>query len=135
MSENLKKLRGKEIKQTGPTMGKMRKWITRDFTALSGMANIEELEHKAAEARKEEEQVKKEISETAKEAVKMIMCDLDIMIQDEERAVKAYNHLLELYGTVGWRKTFLDILNDEKEHLEKLKIAKKAVEDEMKKYV
>jgi rubrerythrin len=152
MSENLKRLR-KEAYITD----KGRKWtpeeeakrIARErkkeyaglsylqarYEDLSGMSKIEELERKNEETRKEEQRVKEEMSETAKKAVKMIMSDLDTMIKDEERAVSMYDFLLKLYGTVGWRKIFFDILSDEKEHLEKLKIAKKAVEDEIKKYI
>jgi len=100
---------------------------------LKGKA--EDMEIQLEEARRKEQQVKAEMSETAKTALTFITKDLSYAIHDEEQGIARYEHYIQIYGNVGWRNTFERILQDERRHLEMLKIAKKAAEDELHKYI
>jgi rubrerythrin len=62
-------------------------------------------------------------------AIELIKSDLDMLIKDEQDAIRAYSHMQQLYGTYGWRRIFGNILADEQKHLQMLTEAKRAVEE------
>jgi len=55
-------------------------------------------------------------------AIKYIRRDFDMLIKSEEVAIKMYEQAVNTYGRFSWRETFSDILKDEREHLEKLRM-------------
>jgi hypothetical protein len=126
MSENLRKLREME-RITGIP-------YRRDLNRpLAGMSQIENLERQAQAKREEEQKVKEELKAMAKGAIGFIRRDFDTLIRDEKLAIEAYTKMNSVYGSFGWRKIFSDILNDEKEHLEKLQISLKAIDEAYRK--
>lgn len=68
-----------------------------------------------------------------KAAIEFIISDLDLGIKDEREAIRFYEHMVATYGNYGWRWIFQYILDQERQHLEKLLEAKRAVQEETEK--
>ena len=138
MSENLKRLREREKKIAEKSIDRQRRKVTlpywhERYYPLAGMSQIEELERKAEEACKEEERVKEQFKEETKGIMEVIVRDFERLMLDEYRAIDAYEKMLNVYGKLGWRRIFSDILNDEKEHFTKLRISLEAIKETYKK--
>ena len=138
MSENLKKLREREKKIAEKSIDRHRRKVTlphwhERYYPLAGMSQIEELERKAEEARKEEQRIKEQFKEETKGIMEVIVREFERLMLDEHRAIDAYEKMVNVYGKLGWRRIFSDILNDEKEHLTKLRISLEAIKETYKK--
>ena len=145
MSENLKKLRKERPEiTTYPEQYRrsMRKIVEtarqkyEPYNTLSGIANIEELERKVAEARKEEERLNEELRKineemrrSEAELLKRTEPQLrefrkrwERLLQDEEKAIKEYEEMIIIAKLAELDyEVFERILRDEKEHLRLLK--------------
>ena len=118
MSENLKKLR---------------KFIQRDKTKLpyrhekyyplAGMSQIEDLERKAGEARKEEQQVKEKLKRTEEEYKKVIeevISTLRDLAKEEADSANKYQKLSSKYSTLPTVSRILsDFATEELRHSNK----------------
>ena len=136
MSENLKRLKGEVSEKAikAATVRHLKSEIYKykylppekraiEFTALSGMTNIEEIERKAEEARKEEQQVKEQLKETKEEYKKVIEEVISILSdlgKEEADSASKYQKLSNKNSTLPTVSRILsDFAMDELRHSNK----------------
>ena len=121
MSENLKKLREREKKIAEKFIDRQRRKVTlphwhERYGPLAGMSQIEDLERKAGEARKEEQQVKEELKETeeeykmkCEELRRKFLKNLKEMLEEEKTAVRLLDEIGNIAKTLGFDDIAADI--------------------------
>jgi hypothetical protein len=145
MSENLKKLRKERPEiTTYPEQYRrsMRKIVEtarqkyEPYNTLSGMANIEELERKVAEARKEEERLKGQkrlVEEEQKRIVKQIINVMDAKRGDEARDASEYFNLARKFAIIpSAAEIFQELSEAEDSHQKKLRATADELERKLK---
>ena len=128
MSENLKKLREREKKIAEKSIDRHRRKVTlpywhERYYPLAGMSQIEDLERKAGEARKEEEQVKEKLKRTEEEYKKVIeevISTLSDLGKEEADSASKYQKLSNKYSTLPTVSRILsDFATEELRHSNK----------------
>ena len=126
MSENLKRLREEDKKIAEKFIRKhaLPHWHER-YYPLAGMSQIEDLERKAGEARKEEERVKEQLKVT-KEELRQILEVLEEKLRiaaiNEDDDHMSYVRLAEKYSDIPTaQKVFRELANEERRHAEYLR--------------
>ena len=79
--------------------------------------------------KKREREMAQELKGMIDAAIKYIRRDFNTLIKDEVEAIKQYQWMAYTYGRFGWREIFSDILKDEREHLEKLRICLQSINE------
>jgi len=136
MSENLKRLREEDKKIAEKFIRKhaLPHWHER-YYPLAGMSQIEELERKAGEARKEEQRVKEEIKREEEklimereEMIREFMKRINRLLQEEKSGIVEYEELINVAKTLGpelsdYTTPFLKhIILEEKRHADDLQV-------------
>ena len=124
MSENLKRLREEDKKIAEKFIRKhaLPHWHER-YYPLAGMSQIEELERKAGEARKEEQRVKEQLKETEdeyKKVIEEVISTLSDLGKEEADSASKYQKLSNKYSTLPTVSRILsDFATEELRHSNK----------------
>ena len=124
MSENLKRLREEDKKIAEKFIRKhaLPHWHER-YYPLAGMSQIEELERKAGETRKEEQRIKEQLKETEEEYKKVIeevISTLSDLGKEEADSASKYQKLSNKYSTLPTVSRILsDFATEELRHSNK----------------
>ncbi len=88
-----------------------------------------EVPEKEEDLKRREQEMTKELSHITAKIMEQVRKDFGKLIKGELEAIGMYECAVSRYGRFGWREIFSEILKDEYEHLNKLKICLDSIEE------